>query len=221
MKLFPGCDAFLWSSMTANNCNTFLIQGEQKILIDPGHQAHFSHVEAGLRDIGLTIDDVDVVLCTHCHPDHLEAALQFKETKALLAYHQEEWTFIQTMGKQLESLFGFSVNDMAPDFFLKEGDLRLSDVELAVYHSPGHSPGSVCFHWPAQNVLFSGDLIFNGGLGRTDLPGGNGSQLKHSIRRMQSLNLEWILPGHGDPVSGKSSIQRNFEQLENVWFQYI
>lgn len=221
MELFPGCHAFLWSSMTANNCNTFLIQGEQKILIDPGHLAHFEHVEDGLMKLGLTVDDMDVVLCTHCHPDHLEAVQKFSATKALVAFHEDEWQLVTALGKQLEATFGIALNDITPNFFLKAGVLELADVRLQVYHTPGHAPGGVCFHWPEKKALFTGDLIFNNGLGRTDLPGGNGTQLKQSIQRMSELDLDWILPGHGDIIKGASAIQQNFLQLEHAWFQYI
>lgn len=221
MQIFPGCHAFLWSSMTANNCNAFLIQGEQNILIDPGHLAHFGHVEDGLSELNVSLDDIDVVLCTHCHPDHLEAVQKFAGTKAQVVFHEGEWQLVTALGKQLEATFGITLDDISPDFFLKEGTLELADITLQVYHTPGHAPGGVCFHWKEHKALFTGDLIFNNGLGRTDLPGGNGALLKQSIRRMGELDLDWLLPGHGDLLKGTSAIQQNFLQLEHVWFQYI
>jgi hydroxyacylglutathione hydrolase len=221
MQLFPGCNAFLWSSMTANNCNTFLIQGEQKVLIDPGHLNHFGHVEDGLKELGLTIEDIDVVICTLCHPDNLEATKKFKNTKALMAFHEKEWPLVTARSKQFEATLGISLDDITPDFYLKEGAIELADIKLQAYHTPGHSPGSVCFYWPEKKALFTGDLIFNNGLGRTDLSGGNGTELKQSIKRMGELDLDWILPGHGDIISGSTAIQQNFLQLEHVWFQYI
>ena len=221
MQLFPGCHGFLWSSMTANNCNTFLIQGQQNVLIDPGHIAHFNHVETGLKALGLAVEDIEVVLCTHCHPDHLEAVSKFASTKALLAFHEEEWPLVTARSKQFESSLGISLKDITPDFFIQEGRLELSDINLTVYHTPGHAPGGVCFYWPEKKALFTGDLIFYNGLGRTDLAGGNGSALKQSIRRMADLDLDWLLPGHGDIISGPLAIGQNFLQLEQVWFQYI
>jgi hydroxyacylglutathione hydrolase len=90
-----------------------------------------------------------------------------------------------------------------------------------VIHSPGHSPGSVCFFWPDEKVLFTGDVVFKGGIGRTDLPGGNGQALKESIKRIATLDAEYVLSGHGDIVTGKDGVKANFEEIENFWFGYI
>jgi len=65
---------------------------------------------------------------------------------------------------------------------------------------------------------FAGDVIFEQGVGRTDLPGGNGEQLKKSIGRLSSLDLELLLPGHGDIIRGRENIDRNFSLVENIYF---
>jgi len=70
-------------------------------------------------------------------------------------------------------------------------------------------------------VLFTGDVVFNGGIGRTDLPGGNGEALKESIRRLSTLDAEYVLSGHGDLVTGKDAVKANFQEIENFWFGYI
>ena len=85
----------------------------------------------------------------------------------------------------------------------------------------GHSPGSVALYWPEEKALFTGDLIFRGGVGRTDLPGGNGADLKQSIKRLVELDIEWILPGHGDLVSGGAEVRANFNHIEQVFFNYV
>ena len=69
--------------------------------------------------------------------------------------------------------------------------------------------------------FLTGDLIFKGGLGRTDLPGGDGRQLKESIRRMGSLDSHWLLSGHGEVVSGAEAVKANFKQVEQMWFGYV
>ena len=70
MELTPHLHAFLWTSPSANNCNTYLLRStEKKILVDPGHAAHFDHVRQGLQPLGVSIDDIDLVVCTHAHPD--------------------------------------------------------------------------------------------------------------------------------------------------------
>ncbi len=220
MQLPDNIHAFMWESMAANNCNTYLIDGPTRILVDPGHIQFFNHVEEGLSRIGLTTDDIGLIICTHCHPDHLEAATLFSDKPALLAFHQAAWSLIREMDPLMTS-FGIKPEDCQPDFFLQEGDLSVNGIDLRVIHAPGHSPGSVALYWADRKALFTGDVIFKEGLGRTDLPGGNGDQLKESIRRLAGIDAEWIFPGHGEAVAGAGAVIRNFENIENYWFNYI
>jgi len=222
MELTPDLHAFLWTSPSANNCNTYLISAHGKnILIDPGHAPYFDHVRQGLRQQGLSIEDIDLIVCTHAHPDHIEAVRLFAEAPALFTLHTAEWKLIQDMAPYMAASMNIDLAQFTPDFFLTEGQLKVGDVDLAVYHTPGHAPGAVTLHWPAAKALFTGDLIFKGGLGRTDLPGGNGKLLKDSIRRMASLDAHWLLSGHGDVIAGTEAVKANFEQVERAWFSYI
>ena len=91
MKIANNVYAFLWTSVTANNANTYLIDGSMRILIDPGHIRHFAHVEQGLGRLDLGIQDIGLVICTHSHPDHIEGVQIFQETNALTALHQQDW----------------------------------------------------------------------------------------------------------------------------------
>ncbi|NSW85153.1 MAG: MBL fold metallo-hydrolase [Syntrophobacteraceae bacterium] len=210
----------MWNSMSANNCNTYLIDGPTRVLVDPGHLGLFSHVEMGLRQIGAGISDIELVICTHAHPDHFEAVQLFKkDTQALFAIHETDWHLVKEMARY--SGGAFDVESCAPDFFLQEGNLDVKGLELHVIHTPGHSPGSVSVYWPGKRALFTGDVLFKDGLGRTDLPGGSGETLKASIRRLAGLDSEWILPGHGDFISGAKGVRSNFERVEQFWFRYI
>ena len=222
MELSPNLHAFLWSSPQTNNCNTYLIRSPEKtILIDPGHAPYFDHVRQNLDQLGLSLEAIDLILCTHAHPDHIEAVHLFKGTSALFALHLAEWRFAQELAPRLNASMPVNLADYAPDFFLSEGDLNVGDIHLEIHHTPGHSPGAVCLYWPKEKALFTGDLIFKNGLGRTDLPGGNGAQLKESIQRMAGLDAEWLLSGHGDVLSGAAVIKANFAQVERNWFGYL
>lgn len=221
MKIINNVHAFLWQSTTANNCNSYLIDGPTRILIDPGHSSHFDHVHKKLMDLGLTLDDIELIICTHAHPDHLEAAELFRGKPALVTLHKKDWQFLKLMEKQANAALSINTQAIVPAFFLKEGDLSVGDLDFVVLHTPGHSPGSVCLYWPDQQLLFTGDLVFKGGLGRTDLPGGDGKQLKESIKRLVNLDLKWVLPGHGDIINSPEEVKANFNQLEQVWFNYI
>jgi len=221
MKINENVYGFIWRSTTANNCNTYLIDGPTRILIDPGHISLFDHVHKELNELGLTLDDIGLVIGTHAHPDHLEAAELFKEKPALVALHNKDWRFLKSMDNSPKTPLSLNTQSIAPAFFLKEGDISISGFDFLVLHTPGHSPGSVSIYWPDQKMLFTGDLVFKGGLGRTDLPGGNGTKLKESIKRLAGLDAEWLLPGHGDIISGSEEIKANFEQVEQVWFNYL
>jgi glyoxylase-like metal-dependent hydrolase (beta-lactamase superfamily II) len=222
MELTPNLHAFLWTSTRANNCNAYLLRGPGKnLLVDPGHAAYFEHVRRGLALLGLELEDIDLVLCTHAHPDHVEAVRFFEHAPALFALHEAEWRTLQEMARYLRASGGIDPDRFAPDFFLVEGALNVGDMELEVYHTPGHSPGAVTLYWPTEKALFTGDLVFRGGLGRTDLPGGSGEELKESIRRMSLLDAQWLLSGHGDLVRGADAVRANFQQVERLWFGHL
>jgi glyoxylase-like metal-dependent hydrolase (beta-lactamase superfamily II) len=108
-----------------------------------------------------------------------------------------------------------------PEIQLREGDLKIGDLDFEVIHTPGHSPGSVCIYWPERKTLFTGDVVFNQGIGRTDLPGGNGQKLKESIMKISRLEVDYVLTGHGDIVEGKEAVKNNFKAIEDLWFAYI
>ncbi len=213
MKITEGLYAFIWQDYRENNCNTYFIDRDKKILIDPGHEHLFSHVLQGLQGLGTEVSEINTVLITHGHPDHLEAAFRLQHP-ALLAMSREEYRFIKEWA-------GPYYDIPAPDFYLMEGELTLGDVTLEVLETPGHSPGSVCLYWPENRVLFTGDVVFNQGIGRTDLPEGSGSRLKESIRRLKDLDVDILLSGHGDILAGKEAVQQNFRFIEEYWFRYI
>lgn len=219
MKMLDNLHAFLWDHPMANNCNTYLIDGEKRTLIDPGHYQFFSHVRDGLSALSLTPEDMDMVLVTHGHPDHIESVQVFSDMKALVAVSQIEMDFIRKIAPHYGQVLG--VVDFEPDILLQEGEQEIGSIMLQIIPTPGHSPGSVCFYWPDEKVLFSGDVIFNGGIGRTDLPMGNGEELKASIRHLAALDVEYILSGHGEPVTGRQAVKRNFQEIESFWFEYI
>ena len=221
MKVFKNLHAFMWQSMTTNNCNSYLIDGPTRVLIDPGHKNLFDHIEQGLKQLGLTVRDIDLIICTHAHPDHIEAVQLFNDIPTLFTLHKDEWQWAVSIGKQMNAAFGIDMDALQPDFFLKEGNLSLDGLELNIFHTPGHSPGSATLYWPLQKTLFTGDLLFKEGVGRTDLPGGDGTVLKESIKRLAQLDVDWLLSGHGEIISGAKEVQKNFKDVEQFWFRYI
>jgi hydroxyacylglutathione hydrolase len=219
LKVTENIYAFLWLDPRVNNANTYFIKGAKNILIDPGHYHLVGYVRDHLSRLSLTTDDIDLVIVTHAHPDHIEGIQAFSGSSTLIALHSAELEFIKLSAPHYGSSAGIS--GLEPQVLLKEGELRVDDMSFLVIHTPGHSPGSVCLYWPENKALFCGDVIFQQGLGRTDLPGGNGKQLKESIRRLAQLDVEYLFPGHGDIVAGREPVQRNFSDVETMWFGYI
>jgi len=221
MEIAKNVHAFIWKSMSANNCNTYLIDGPTRVLIDPGHSRLFGHVKEGLSKLGFGLDDIGLIILTHAHPDHIEAVELFKETPALTTLHENEWHFVKGMDRYISATYGRNSDSIGPDFFLKEGNLSVNGIHLQVFHTPGHSPGSVSLFLPEQKLLFTGDLVFKAGIGRTDVPGGAGALLKESITKVSELEIEWLLPGHGDFVNGTKAVNANFDHIKQVWFSYL
>ncbi len=213
MELIKGLHAFIWRNFQVNNCNTYLITGSKNVLIDPGLFQVFGNVRGELLSLGLRLNQIDLVLITHGHFDHLESAGEF-EGMAPIAMSFREYEFLRTSS----GIFGGSIE---PDLFLEEGDLALGDVNLKIIPAPGHSPGSLCIYWPERKALFSGDVVFENGIGRTDLPGGDGGLLKETIERIAALEIDYLLPGHGEIVAGRKKVKNNFESIEKTWFPYL
>ncbi len=219
MKILDNLHAFLWQSTTANNCNTYLVDGEKKILVDPGHYQLFGHVRDELSRLSISPEDIDIVIITHCHPDHIESVRIFAGTSTMIAVPAAEMDFIRNVAPTFREALG--IPDFEPGILLQEGDLNIGDLRFHVIHTPGHSPGSICFYWPDKKALFSGDVVFNQGVGRTDIPGGNGQELKDSIKKISRLDVQYLLPGHGEIVSGREAVNTNFKDIERYWFAYL
>jgi glyoxylase-like metal-dependent hydrolase (beta-lactamase superfamily II) len=163
------------------------------ILIDPAQGER--EALTTLRERGLRVIEL---LNTHGHPDHVfaNAALQ-AATAARLAIHRADAYRLDPVQAPPSALLAFPRS--TPDDLIDEGPLTyLQDVELVAVHTPGHTEGSTCFYFPADGVLFSGDLLFNGNIGRFDLPGSDGTAMERSLERVAALPPETTVhPGHG------------------------
>jgi glyoxylase-like metal-dependent hydrolase (beta-lactamase superfamily II) len=182
---------------------------------------HFHHVEEELRRLKVGLEDIDVVLCTHAHPDHIEGVQLLKRSGARFGMHQADWDMVRAMLPQIGMSSQIHLEDFQPDFFLQDGELNIGEIELQVVNTPGHSPGSLCFYWPLHKVLISGDLIFKDGIGRTDLPQGDGQLLKTSIEQVATLPIDHLLPGHGEAISGRPAVESNFKRIGQIYLGYL
>lgn len=217
MKLIDDLYVYPWTSMEANNANTFFIDGPVPTLIDPGHLQFFDRIVEGMARDGKSVDRIRLVLCTHGHPDHIEA-LQLFDGRVMKAVSEAELSYLQGPGKDLFLLTGSQFPARPFQIALKEGTLEVGDKEFAVIPTPGHSPGSVCLYWPDRKALITGDTVFYMGVGRTDFEGGDIGLLKESVERLATLDVEYLLPGHGQMAKGREGIQKNFALIRDEFF---
>lgn len=177
-----------------NNCYA-VIDDEQGVgvFIDPS----FGSTEL-LQEIPESVR-IEWVLLTHGHFDHVaEASAIIRATGACLAIHRGDEGFLEK-APEMAAAFGLRVEAVpTPGCFLEHGQaIRVGNHGLRVVHTPGHSPGGVCFLLEGAAIV--GDVLFNGSIGRTDLPGGDHATLLQSIRQ-ELLTLPdhtRVLPGHG------------------------
>ena len=221
MKLEKGLFAYLWQNPYENNCNTYVIDGEMTILIDPGHTRHLPHLFDQMEGDRVSLEEIDLVIVTHSHPDHFEGLEVFKDKPVKIAMNHEEERYLMENGRLLFDMMGQPMPEFRVDFYLKEGELYWGKETFHIYQTPGHSPGSLSIHWPERKVLFTGDLVFFGGIGRTDFQGGNSKLIKDSIERMSHLDTELLLPGHGEVVMGKEKVLQNFELIRQSLYAYL
>jgi hydroxyacylglutathione hydrolase len=221
MKLDTDLYAYIWKSAAENNSNSFLIGGEMPVIIDPGHQHLVKNLIKLMEKDGNRLEDVRLVIATHCHPDHLEAIQTFARGGVQVAMHEKEWEFLQEIGGQFYRAMGTEMPELKVSFFLKEGELKLGSRTFQVIHTPGHSPGSISLYWPEKKALFTGDVVFPMGVGRTDFPGGDGGLLRDSIERLSQLDAEYLLSGHGEVIKGRQNILRNFAYIRSNYYDYL
>ena len=243
MKLFDNLNYYLWQGK-GNNCNTYVfpnvLRGDRPhVLIDPGHVVNETKercLEQLLVDMtsdGIKPEDIGLIINTHAHWDHFQATRALmqlgarkgdKASQPLVTIHEKEKEYLASVLEYMPQKARESIA-FEPSFYLTEGDLALGDsLNLRILHTPGHTPGSLSIYWPDKRLIITGDLLFYGGVGRTDF-GGDGQELKRSIERLMELDIEYVLPGHstelGAIIKGKDRVQKNFAMVRTSYFPML
>jgi len=183
-----------------NNCYVVNDEEKQAAVIDPGFEEE--ELIFYIKDNQL---EVKYILITHAHFDHVSFVPELKQaTGAKIAMAAKEVPMIKGSYEWGGPDMGYEVDNFKPDEYLEDGDsIKVGSMDFKIILTPGHSPGGVCFYLPKEKILFSGDTIFAGTVGRTDLPGSSEKVLWQAInKKIFTLPDEVkILPGHGPETS--------------------
>jgi glyoxylase-like metal-dependent hydrolase (beta-lactamase superfamily II) len=180
--------------------NSYIVVDENKkeaMVVDPGGDADKI---AELLDI-LGIEELKYIFVTHCHADHIGGINELKKLKGgkiLISRDDAEGLYNEEIS--LASYINMENPELEADSRVDDGDLiHVGDIQFEVIATPGHTKGGVCLYCEKERLIFTGDTMFSGSWGRTDLPTGNFEEIMHSISdRLMTLPDETICyPGHG------------------------
>lgn len=201
--------------------NIYLVIDEVITLIDAGTGQNFEKVKRNLSKFNLKPSDIELIINTHCHYDHVGGDRDFvRAAGCKVAIHELEAELLRK-GDQVITAAGALGRRLEPLEVARElhgGDrVKLGELTLEVLHTPGHTRGSICMHGREQKILFSGDTFFCGGIGRTDWPTGDGEALARSLQELAKLEVERLYPGHG-PLAERNARRHVLEALELVGY---
>lgn len=199
--------------------NIYLIVDKVIALVDAGAGQNFESVKRNLSRLNLKPSEIELIINTHCHFDHVGGDRDFVLTSGCkVAIHELEADALRK-GDQvvtLAEIFGRKLEPLEIANELREGDkIKLGELTLNVLHTPGHTMGSICLYERERKILFSGDTLFCGGVGRTDLPTSDDKALICSLQKLAKLEIERLYPGHG-PLAERNAHRYLLEALEFI-----
>jgi len=182
------------------SCQSYLIIGDKlKVLIDPGINQNFKILKKDLEEIGTGIDSLDLVINTHEHVDHFGANL-YLQKKVPIITHRYAATKIVSADDEvlLCRAHGHDPHGYHVHMWLENMNVvDLGDWFLKIFHTPGHTSGSLCIYEPRKKILISGDTVFAQGTISDISSSGSYGEYINSLARLNTMKINILLPGHG------------------------
>ncbi len=184
----------------ATNCY-FLIREKKCLIIDPADEAGF--ILEQLQRMNLVLSGM---LITHGHFDHLMAAGEVQRSfKIPLYISSKDHFLVDRLAETAQYFLGYKPIILPIKIiknFERDGLMEIENFKWQIFFTPGHTPGSCCFYFPDEKIIFTGDTLFKNGIGRYDFSYSNKKDLKNSLRRILSLPEEvTVYPGHGEETT--------------------
>ncbi|GAE45305.1 hydroxyacylglutathione hydrolase [Mesobacillus boroniphilus JCM 21738] len=180
------------------NCYIVYNENNSCLIVDPGDNP---------KKLSTVIEQLELkpeaIVLTHAHFDHIGAVDRIRDKYGIKVYiHEKEkdWLSDPALNGSKHFMLNEPIKVRAADHLINdEGVMSIGSFKFEVFETPGHSPGSISIYFSDAEFVLAGDALFNGGIGRTDLPGGNHNQLIRSIdEKLMSLPEQTeVLPGHG------------------------
>lgn len=215
MEIVEGVYRVDTASANMAHANVYLVaNGEELTVIDTGTSGNAKKTVGYVQRLGRQPADVKTIILTHFHMDHMGSAKELKDlTNAKVAVHAEDADYVsgkKPLPKPKKVLFRAVSAFVKPvpvqvDVILKEGD---KIANLTVFHTPGHTPGSIMLLDEKRKVLFAGDTLRYDGKKVSGAPAQfsvDSNQLRESIAKASTLNFDIMLPGHGEPMKPNAS----------------
>lgn len=191
--------------------NCYVVRGKSRsaLVIDPGAEA-----QRILDEVDRNALRVVAYLLTHGHADHVGVLAELvKRHPAPIYIHPEDAHWAFTSANQIPPYYAEPEKPQTRILLAVGEDRSFNDAGLGfhIIETPGHTPGGVCFWFPKEKILFSGDTLFSGAIGRTDLPAGNPVALQNSLKKLTVLPQETqVFPGHGPATTIGVELRDNF-----------
>ncbi|MFX0028062.1 MAG: MBL fold metallo-hydrolase [Candidatus Hermodarchaeota archaeon] len=221
------------------DCNQYIIRDSNTgdlSLFDAGNAISLDGLIKGIEKLNLNYRRITKVFLTHEHVDHVLGIYKlldilkdgppeiyaYGETARILE-RGEEKKILPVMFGLTARRFGIEIKPLHVIDLQNVKEIQISSEFLfKIHHTPGHSPGSICYYEPEKKILIPGDLVFIGGnFGRYDFPGGSLASLINSIKSINNLDIKYLLPGHmGISENGNKSVELSYRMIESIGSYY-